>query len=65
MTPSNAADFFLKNVLVGSSGLIEAAESHPAVSLKPRNPNFANNYLEYLGEFEAMCETALARESGP
>jgi hypothetical protein len=37
----------------------------PAVSLTQRNPNFANDYLEYLCEFEVMCETALARESEP
>jgi hypothetical protein len=37
-----------------------------AISLKPWNPppNLANDYLEYLGEFEVICETALARESG-
>jgi hypothetical protein len=48
MTPSNPRNL-KKNFHVGSD---------PAVSLTPRNPNFANNYLEYLGEFEAICETA-------
>jgi hypothetical protein len=36
-----------------------------AVSLKPQNPNFANDYLEYLREFEAICEKVLTRESWP
>jgi hypothetical protein len=27
------------------------------VSLSRRDPNFANNYLEYPGESEAICET--------
>jgi hypothetical protein len=31
----------------------------------PRNPNFSNDYLDFLGEYKAICETALARESGP
>jgi hypothetical protein len=33
-----------------------------AVSL---NPNFVNDYLEYLGEFAAIYKTSLARESKP
>jgi hypothetical protein len=37
----------------------------PAVSLRPRNPNFAIDDLDFLGEYEAICETALARESRP
>jgi hypothetical protein len=37
----------------------------PEVSLRPRTPNFTYDYLEYLDEFEAICETALARESWP
>jgi hypothetical protein len=36
----------------------------PVVSLRLRNPYFANDDLEYLGEFEAIFETALACESG-
>jgi hypothetical protein len=40
-------------------------KSDPAVSLTPRNPNFSNDYLDFLGEYEVICETALARESGP
>jgi hypothetical protein len=34
-------------------------------SLRTRNPNFAKDYLDFLGEYEAICEKALARESGP
>jgi hypothetical protein len=26
--------------------------------------DFANDYLDFLGEYEAICETASARESG-
>jgi hypothetical protein len=37
----------------------------PAVSLRQRIPNSANAYIEYLSEFEVICITALARESGP
>jgi hypothetical protein len=33
--------------------------------LTPRNPNFANDYFDFLGEYEAICETALALESEP
>jgi hypothetical protein len=33
--------------------------------LWPRNPNFANDYLDFLGEYEAICTTALGRESVP
>jgi hypothetical protein len=36
-----------------------------AVSLRPRNANFANDYLDFLGEYEVIYETAVARESGP
>jgi hypothetical protein len=36
-----------------------------AVLLRPRKPNFANDYLDFLGENEAICKTALGRESGP
>jgi hypothetical protein len=35
------------------------------VSLRPRNPNYAMDYLKYLGEYKAICKTHLARESGP
>jgi hypothetical protein len=31
----------------------------------PRKPYISNNYLNILGEFEAIFETALAHESGP
>jgi hypothetical protein len=34
------------------------------VSLRPRKPVITNDYLEYLGEFESIFETDLARESG-
>jgi hypothetical protein len=33
--------------------------------LRPRDPNFAKDYLDFLGENEAICKTALGRESGP
>jgi hypothetical protein len=33
--------------------------------LTPLNLNFTNDYLDFLGEYEAICEPALARESGP
>jgi hypothetical protein len=36
----------------------------PAVSLKPRNPNFANDYIESR-RIRAICETVLAHESRP
>jgi hypothetical protein len=49
---------------IRSRGVIETAEPDPAVSLKPRNPNFANHYLDYLGKFKAICEMALTLESG-
>jgi hypothetical protein len=35
------------------------------VSLKPRKQIISNVYLECLGEFEAIFETALARGSVP
>jgi hypothetical protein len=43
--------------------LIESAETIPMVLLRPQNLNFANDYLEYLGEYKAICQTAC--ESGP
>jgi hypothetical protein len=54
-----------KNVYVGSRGLIETGGSDSAVWLRPRDPNFANDYLDFIGENEAICKTALGRESGP
>jgi hypothetical protein len=27
--------------------------------------DLSNDYLDFLGEYKAICETALARESGP
>jgi hypothetical protein len=41
------------------------SKSDTAVSLRPRDHNFANDYLNFLGEYEAICEKVLARESGP
>jgi hypothetical protein len=38
---------------------------HSAVSIRPQKPYISNNYLDFLGEFEAIFETALAHESGP
>jgi hypothetical protein len=29
--------------------------------LRPRDPNFAHDYLDFLGENEAICKTALGR----
>jgi hypothetical protein len=46
-------------------GLIETAEVASAVSLRQLKPTISNDYLEFLSNFEAICETALARESGP
>jgi hypothetical protein len=40
------------------------SKSNPAVSLTPQNQNFSNDYLDFLGEYEAIFETALV-ESGP
>jgi hypothetical protein len=46
----------IENFCIGFRGLIETAET---------DPNFANDYLNFLGENEAICKTALGRESGP
>jgi hypothetical protein len=55
-------------------GLIEAGKAGSTVSLKPQKwlprplplkQTISNNYLEFLSDFEAICETALAHESGP
>jgi hypothetical protein len=48
-----------------SRGVIEAAGFDSAVSMTPRDLNFTNDYLNFLGEYETTCESALARESGP
>jgi hypothetical protein len=67
---------FSKNVQVGSHCLIDTLGSDPEVLLTPRDPNLQshwdrgiqtlqNDYLNFLGEYEAICETALAHESGP
>jgi hypothetical protein len=57
-----AVSLRLKNILqtvqAGSCGLIETAGTNTAVSLKLRNPNFANDYLDFLGEYVAIYETA-------
>jgi hypothetical protein len=45
--------------------LIETIESASAASLKPLKQTIWNDYREFLGNFEAIWETALARESGP
>jgi hypothetical protein len=34
------------------------------VSLRPLKQTISNDYLEFLGDFEAICKTALAPESG-
>jgi hypothetical protein len=46
---------------IGFRGLIEAAEAASAVSLRPLKPTISNYFLEFLGDFEAICETALAQ----
>jgi hypothetical protein len=51
--------------LKGFRGLIETAEAASAVSLRSRKPTIMKDNLEFLGVFEAICETASARESGP
>jgi hypothetical protein len=33
-----------------------------AVCMRPRKPYISNNYLDFLGEFKAIFETALAHE---
>jgi hypothetical protein len=33
--------------------------------MRPPKPYISNNYLDFLGEFEAIFETALTNESGP
>jgi hypothetical protein len=40
------------------------SQSDSAVSMGPRKPNFAKDYLDFLGEKEAICKTALGHESG-
>jgi hypothetical protein len=63
MTSSNPLNLIQ---IFGFRSLNETAESNPVVSLrgnrscgpmKPWNPNFSNDYLDYLGKFEAICET--------
>jgi hypothetical protein len=49
---------------IWSHGIIDTTGSDPAVSLSPMNPNFSNDYLDFPGEYEAKCETALAHEWG-
>jgi hypothetical protein len=49
----------------GFRGLYETAEAASAVSIRQWKPYISNNYLNFLGEFEAIFETALAHESGP
>jgi hypothetical protein len=48
------------------SSLIETAEAASTASLKSQNQAISREYLEFLREFEAICEMALAREyQGP
>jgi hypothetical protein len=44
-----------------SDPLMDTVGSDPAVSLT----SFSNDYLNFLGEYEPICETALASESWP
>jgi hypothetical protein len=46
-------------------GLIETAEAASTVSLRPLKPTISNDYLEFLGDFEAICEMALAPDPWP
>jgi hypothetical protein len=43
----------------------KTAEAASAASLKPRKPTISNDHLEFFGEFEAICKTALAVNQGP
>jgi hypothetical protein len=45
--------------------LYETTEAAFPVSFGPRKPYISNNYLDFLGEFEVIFESALAHESGP
>jgi hypothetical protein len=65
MKPLNLLPRSHLNRQIRFRGLIETAESVSAVSLKPRKQTISNEYLEFLGELEAICETAFARESEP
>jgi hypothetical protein len=38
----------------GFGGLYETAEAASAVSIRPRKPYISNDYLDFLGEFEAI-----------
>jgi hypothetical protein len=49
----------------GFGRLYETAEAASAFSIRLRKPYISNNYLDFLGEFEAIFETALVHESGP
>jgi hypothetical protein len=49
----------------GFRGLYQSAEAASAVYIRPQKPYISNNYLDFLGEFEAIFETASAHESGP
>jgi hypothetical protein len=50
---------------IWSWGIIDTAVSDPVVSLTPQNPNFSNNYLNFLGKCVAICEMASGCELGP
>jgi uncharacterized protein YmfQ (DUF2313 family) len=54
------------------SGVNDTAEIVSAVSMTPRKSfqrcqchRWNSNVIDFLGEYEAICETALGRESGP
>jgi hypothetical protein len=55
----------VKNFHVGFRYLYETAEASSTVFIRPWKPYISNNYLNFLGEFEAIFETALVNESGP
>jgi hypothetical protein len=52
-------------IFYGFHGLIETAKATSAVTLKLLKPTISNDYLKFLNDFEAICETALAPESRP
>jgi hypothetical protein len=55
--------FFLKGTV--SRDFRPSGFFHQTIPLTPRNPKFSNDYLDFLGKYEAICETAIALESGP
>jgi hypothetical protein len=44
---------------------METAEVASAVSLRLLKPTISNDYLKFLGDFEAICETAFFSSKYP